>query len=149
MAKRCLNVVRNRNLRQEICPHVAVKVWQRDLQSCWEYSSLCYTHIQCQSTTSIASLHLWGATWWPNVAWMLSEIGIWGKKSAPNVAVKVWQRDLQSCWEYSSLCYTHIQCQSTTSIASLHLWGATWWPNVAWMLSEIGIWGKKSAPMWL
>ena len=31
MAKRFLRVGRNRNLRQEICPHVAVKVWQRAL----------------------------------------------------------------------------------------------------------------------
>jgi len=26
MTKHCLTVIRNRNLRQEICPHVAVKV---------------------------------------------------------------------------------------------------------------------------
>ena len=33
----------------------------------------------------------------------------------------IWQRDLQSCWECSSLCYTPIQCQTTTTVASLHL----------------------------
>ena len=62
MAKHCLRVGRNQNLRQEICPHVAVIVWQRALEICWECSLLCYTPIQCQSTTIIASLHLWGAT---------------------------------------------------------------------------------------
>ena len=34
MAKHCLEVGRNRNLRQEICPHVAVKVWWRALEIC-------------------------------------------------------------------------------------------------------------------
>ena len=58
MAKHCLKVGRNQNLRQEICQHVAVKVWWRDLQSCWECSSTCYAHIQCQTSTAIASLHL-------------------------------------------------------------------------------------------
>ena len=82
MAKCCLKAGRNRNLRQEICHHVAVKVWRRALEMCWECSSLCYILIQCQSTTILASLHLWGATWWPNVAWKPAEIGIWGKKSA-------------------------------------------------------------------
>ena len=83
MAKHCLKASRNQNLRQEICPHVAVKVWQRALEICWECSPLCYTHIQCQSTTILVSLHLWGATWWPNIAWKPAEIKIWGKKSAP------------------------------------------------------------------
>ena len=264
---------RNRNLRQEICPHVAVKVWQRALEICWECSSLCYTPIQCQSTTILASLHLWGATWWPNVAWKWQKsesearnlppcgcksmtegprnmLGVFitllytytmpinyysskptslrchlmakrclkvsrnrnlRQEICPHVAVKVWQRALEICWECSSLCYTLIQCQSTTILASLHLWGATWWPNVGWKwqksesearnlppcgcksmtegprnmlgvfitllytytmpinyysskptslrchlmakrclkVAEIGIWGKKSAPMWL
>ena len=83
MAKHCLEVGRNRNLRQEICPHVAVKVWWRALEICWMCSSTCYAHIQYQTSTTIASLHLWGATWWPNITWKWAEIGIWGKKSAP------------------------------------------------------------------
>ena len=69
MAKHCLKVSRNQNLRQEIHQHVAQKVWWRDLQSCWECSSTCYAHIQCQTSTTIASLHLWGATWWTNTDW--------------------------------------------------------------------------------
>jgi len=85
MAKHCLKASRSKSkyLRQEICPHVAVKVWQRALEICWECSSLCYTHIQCQTPTILGSLHLWGATWWPNIAWKPAEIKIWGKKSAP------------------------------------------------------------------
>ena len=121
-----------------------------DLEECWSCPSLCYILIQCQSTTIVASLHLWGATWWPNVAWMLAgaEIGIEGRKKSEiwhYVAVKVCWRDLQSRWECSSTCYTPIQCQSTTIVASLHLWGATWWPNVASKSAEIGIWGEKTA----
>ena len=34
MAKHCLEVGRNQNLRQEICPHVAVKVWWGALEIC-------------------------------------------------------------------------------------------------------------------
>ena len=85
MDKHCLEVGSwNRNLRQEICPHVAVKVWWRALEMCWMCSLTCYAPIQCQTSTMIASLHLWGATWWPNIAWKSAEIGIWvGKKSAP------------------------------------------------------------------
>ena len=129
---------RNQNLRQEICPHVAVKVWKRALEICWECSSLCYTHIQCQSTTILGSLHLWGATWWPNIAWMpeASRNQNLRQEICPHVAVKVWKRALEICWECSSLCYTHIQCQSTTILGSLHLWGATWWPNIAWKPSQ-------------
>src|SRR6056300_292810 len=56
MAKQCLKASRNQNLRQEIGAHVAVKVLQRALEICWECSSLCYTHIQCQSTTILVSL---------------------------------------------------------------------------------------------
>ena len=83
MAKRCLKVSRNRNLRQEIFSHVAVKVWWRALEICWMCSLACYAPIQCQTSSIIASLHLWDATWWPNVAWKSAEIGIWGKKSSP------------------------------------------------------------------
>ena len=83
MAKHCLKASRNQNLRWEICPHVAVKVWQMALEICWECSSLCYTHIQCQLITILVSLHLWGATWWPNIVWKPAEIKIWGEKSAP------------------------------------------------------------------
>jgi len=185
--------------RQEICHQVTVKVWQRALESCWECSSLCYTLLQCQSTTILSSLHLWGATWWPNVAWKSAEnpnlrqeicppcgcktmtegprimLGVFitllytyimpinhysikptslrchlmakcclkvSRKSKsearnlPSSGVKVWQRGLQSCLECSSLYYTPIQCQSTTILSSLHLWGATWWPNDAWKLTE-------------
>ena len=45
-------------MRQETGQHGAVKVWQRDLQSCWECSSLCYIPVECQTTTIVASLHL-------------------------------------------------------------------------------------------
>ena len=149
MAKHCLEASRNQNPRQEICPHVAVKVWQRALEICWECSSLCYTHTQCQSsyyTSKPTSLrcHLMAKH-----CLKASRNQNPRQEICPHVAVKVWQRALEICWECSSLCYTHIQCQSTTILVSLHLWGATWWPNIAWKPAEIKIWGKKSAPMWL
>jgi len=105
---------KNRDLRQETGQHGAVKVWQRDLQSCWECSSLCYTPIKCQTTTTVASLHLWGATWWPNVTWEWAKNWDLRQETGQHGAVKVWQRDLQSCWECSSLWYTPLQCQTTT-----------------------------------
>ena len=108
-------------LRHETCQHGAVKVWWRALQSCWECSSLCYTPIQCQTSTIVAPACCYTPTWWPNLPWEV------GRKSRffPDLrhetrqhgAVKVWWRALQSCWECSSLCYTPIQCQTTTIVA--------------------------------
>ena len=61
------------DLRHETCPHGAVKVWWRDLQSCWECSSTCYTPIQYQRTTIAAPTWWHTSTWWPNVGWELAE----------------------------------------------------------------------------
>ena len=89
MAKHCLKVGRKSkflpNLRQETCLHGAVKVWWRALQSCWECSSLCYTCIQCQTSTIVASLHLWGTTWWPNVAWKSAGNWIFAQSETRNL----------------------------------------------------------------
>ena len=58
MAKHCLIISRKSRffpeLRHEICPQVAVKVCRKDLQSCRECSSTCYTPKQCQTTTIAA-----------------------------------------------------------------------------------------------
>jgi len=67
LAKHCLRVGRNWDLRQETCLHVAVKVWWMDLQSCWECSSTCYIHRQCQTTTIVAPACYYTPTWWPNL----------------------------------------------------------------------------------
>ena len=77
----------NRDLRQETCLHVAVKVWWMDLQSCWECSSTCYTPIQCQTTTIAAPTWCHTPTWWPNIAWSVGRKSAifdlnWGKKPA-------------------------------------------------------------------
>ena len=71
MAKCCLKVGRNRNLRQEICHHVAVKVWQRALEICWMCSSTYYTHRLFQTSTIVASTWLYTPTWWPNMSHIL------------------------------------------------------------------------------
>ena len=158
MAKCDLKASRNfgYTLWQEICHQVAVKVWQRALEICWECSSLCYTPIQCQSSTIIASLHLWGATWWPNDAWMLAEnqeFFLISEEACQHGAVKVWWRALQSCWECSSTCYTPIQCQTSTIAAPACWYTPTWWPNIGWELAEnrdfFLIWGMNPAYMGL
>ena len=293
MAKHCLTSRQKirffPDLRHETCQHVAVKVWWRDLQSCWECSSTCYTPIQCQTTTIAAPTWCHTPTWWPNIAdqsaenqiffrseaWNLPTCGCksmvegltimlgvfinllythtmpnnhycstymmayphlmakrclrvgrksdffrseaWnlptcgcksmvegltimlgvfinllythtmpnnhycstymmayphlmakrclrvGRKSrffpdlrhetCQHVAVKVWWRDLQSCWECSSICYTPIQCQTTTIAAPTWWHTPTWWPNVVWESARksdfFQIWGMKPANMWL
>ena len=82
MAKHCLIVGRNSwffpDLRHETHQQVAVKVWWKDLQSCVECSSTCYTPIQCQTTTIAAPTWWHIPSWWPNVpqrsSWLISEI---------------------------------------------------------------------------
>jgi len=77
MAKHCLRVGRKSrffpDLRHETCQHGAVKVWWRALQSCWECSSLCYTPIQCQTSTIAAPACCYNPTWCSNIAWELAE----------------------------------------------------------------------------
>ena len=69
MAKLVESWQKIKNLRHETCQHGAVKVWWRDLQSCWECSSTCYTPIQCQTSTIAAPTWWHTPTWWPNIAW--------------------------------------------------------------------------------
>ena len=124
---------RKLSLRHETCQHVAVKVWWRDLQTSWECSLPCYAPIQCQTSTIVAPEWLYTPTWWPNSPWS------WKKNEIfPNLrhercqSVKIWL----SWWECWSPCYTPTKCQTNTIVASLHLWGTTWWPNIAWKSAE-------------
>ena len=87
-------------------PTWAVKVWWRDLQSCWECSSLVIHPIQCQTSTIQQPTCCYTPTWWPN----LPEVGRKSRffpdlrhETRQHGAVKVWWRALQSCWECSSL----------------------------------------------
>ena len=41
-------------MREEKRQRLAVKVWWRGLQSCWECPGPCYTPNQCQTTTIVA-----------------------------------------------------------------------------------------------
>ena len=135
MTKHCLIVGRNSwffpDLRHETCQHGAVKVWWRDLQSCWECSSTCYTPIQCQTTTIVAPTWWHTPTWWPNIAWELAEnpdfFLIWGKK----LVVEVGWRDLQPCWECYWPCYIPNQCQTSIIQQPTCCYTPTWWPNVS------------------
>jgi len=143
----------NRDLRHETCLHVAVKVWWIDLQSCWECSSTCYAHIQCQTATIAAPTWCHTPTWWSNIAWKSAENRDLRHETCLHVAGKVWWRALLSCWECSSTCYTPIQCQTTTIAAPTWCHTPTWWPNIAWQSAEnqdfFRIWGMKPAYMWL
>ena len=144
-----------------------------------ECSSLCYTHIQCQSTTILVSL----LSEVPLDGQTLSESGEKFESEARNrnlppcgcksmtdgprnmlgvfitllytytmpinyysskptslrhlreekrqrLAVKVWWRALQRCWECSGPCYIHIQCQTTTILAPTCWHTTTWRPDV-------------------
>ena len=147
MAKHCLKVGRKSrifpDLRQETCPHVAVKVWQSGPRNhAGSVHQLCYTPRQCQSTTILASLHAAdSATWWPNIAWKLAGnrefFLIWGKKPVPPCGCKsMTDGPRNHAGSVHQLCYTPRQCQSTTILASLHAAiGPTWWPNIAWKLA--------------
>ena len=142
----------NRDLRQETCLHVAVKVWWMDLQSCWECSSTCYTPIQCQTTTIAAPTWCHTPTWWPNIAWQSAEnqkIFDLRQETCLHVAVKVWWMDLQSCWECSSTCYTPIQCQTTTIAAPTCCIPPLDGQTLPESRQKIEIWGMKPANMWL
>ena len=117
MAKHCPEVGRKSrffpDLRHETRQHGAVKVWWRALQSCWECSSLCYTPIQCQTSTILASLHaaicpLDGQTLPEELAENRNFFLDLRHETCQHGAVKVWWRALESCWECSSLSYTSI-----------------------------------------
>ena len=159
MAKHCLRAQQKiemfPDLRHEICPHVAVKVWQRALQSVLGvFITFLYTYTMPNNHYSSKPTSLRCHLMAKHCLRAQQKIEMFPDlrhEICPHVAVKVWHRGpYNQCWECSSLSYTPIQCQTTTILASLHLWGATWWPNVAWIIGQkIGIWGKKSALMWL
>ena len=76
---------------------------------------------------------------------------IWGDETRQHGAVKVWWRALQSCWECSSLCYTSIQCQTSTIVAPACCYIPTWWPNLfeSWQKIEIFSWSEAwNPPTW-
>jgi len=90
----CLEVNRNRKNKkseanfqishtvgQEICPHVAVKVWWGAwLEICWMCSSTCYAPIQCQTSTIIEQAYISKVTLDCQTlpgSWKSAEIGIW------------------------------------------------------------------------
>ena len=151
MAKHCLKASRNQNLRQEICPHVAVKVWKRALEICWECSSLCYTHIQCQSTTILGSLHLWGATWWPNIAYESQQKSKSEARNLPPCGCKSMKEGPRNMLGvFITLLYPYTMpinyySRKPTSLRCHLMAKHCLWKPAA----EIKIWGKKSAPMWL
>jgi len=150
MAKHYLKVGRKSKSEAWNLPTSDCKSMWKDLQSCWECSSTCYTPIQCQ-TTNIVALTWWHTpTWWPNIAWKSAENQNLRHETRQHVAVKVWWVDLQSCWECSSTCYIHLYIAKQPLFNNLHaaippLDGQTL--SVCWQ--KIEIWGMKPANMWL
>ena len=144
------------DLRHETCPHVAVKKWQRALQYCWECSSLSYTPIQCQTTTILASLHHWGATWWPilSESWQKIEIFSWSEAwNLPSCGCKSMTGGLTIVLGvFITVLYTYTMpnnhYSSKPTSLRCHLMA-----NLVWKLAEnqdfFLIWGMKPALMWL
>ena len=157
MAKHCLEVGRKliffSNLRHETRQHGAVKLCWRDLQSCWECSSLCYTPIQCQTSTILAPACCYTPTWWPNFAWELAENWdfswseawnppTWGCKSmveGPTIMLGV----------FITLLHTHTMPNIYYCSTCACCYIPTWWPNLSESWQKILIWGMKPANMGL
>ena len=149
MAKRCLKVSRNRNLRQEICPHVAVKVWQRALEiMLGVFITLLYTYTMpinyYSSKPTSLRCHLMAKR-----CLKVSRNRNLRQEICPHVAVKVWQRALEiMLGVFITLLYTYTMpinyYSSKPTSLRCHLMAKRWMK-----VTEIGIWGKKSAPMWL
>ena len=124
------------------------------LQSCWECSSLCYTSIQCQTSTIQATYMLLYPHLMAKLAWSWQEIEIFSWSEAwnpPTWGCKSMVEGLQSCWECSSLCYTSIQCQTSTIQAPTCCYTPTWWPNLpeSWQEIEIFSWSEAwNPPTW-
>ena len=114
MAKRCLEVGRNRKIRKTEArnlPPCGCKSMVEGLRIMLNvFINLLCTYIICQTSTTIASLHLWGATWWPNILpGSRHRNRNLRQEICPHVAVKVWWRALEICWMCSSwTCYAHI-----------------------------------------
>ena len=161
MAKLAWELAENRDffpdLRHETCQHGAVKVWWRALQSCWEcYITLLYTHTM-PNIYYCSNLH---AVIPPLDGQTCLRVGRKSRffpdlrhETCQHGAVKVWWRALQSCWECSSPCYTPIQCQTSTIVATYMLLYPHLMAKLAWELAEnrdfFLIWGMKPANMGL
>ena len=145
MAKHCLRVGWKLrffpDLRHETRQHGAVKVWWRDLQSCWECSSLCYTSIQCQTSTIQQPTCCYTPTWWPNIALRV------GRKSRFFSWSEAWNPPTWGCKsmvEGLIIMLVSVHWPSYTSIPMPNIYYSsnltccytpTWWPNIA---QEVG-----------
>ena len=88
MAKPALKLAGKRDffpdLRHENRQHGAVKVWWRDLQSCWWCYWPSYTSNQCQTSTIQQPTCCYTPTWWPNLPWSWLEIEVFSWSEAWN-----------------------------------------------------------------
>jgi len=157
MAKLVWELAENQDLRHETRQHGAVKVWWRALQSCWECSSLCYTSIQCQTSTILAPAWCYTPTWWPNLSESWQKIKIfswseawnpptWGCKSmveGPKIMLGV----------FITLLYIHttpnIYYSSTCMMLYPHLMAKLVWELAENQDFSWSIWGMKPANMGL
>ena len=160
MAKHCLRAQQKieifPDLRHEICPHVAVKVWQRALQSVLGvFITFLYTytmpnnHYSSKPTSlrcHLMAKHCLRAQQkieifsWYSEAWNLPT----------HVAVKVWQRALQSVLGvFITFLYTYTMPNNHYSSKPTSLRCHLMAKRCHGSGQKIGIWGKKSALMWL
>ena len=151
MAKHCLRVGRKSRSEAWNLPTCGCKSMVEGLTiMLGVFINLLYTYTMPNNHYCSKPTWCHTPTWWPNIAWESAENRDLRHETCQHVAVKVWWRDLQSCWECSSTCYTPIQCQTTTIAASLHdaippLDGQT----LPESRQKIEIWGMKPANMWL
>ena len=116
----------------------------------------CYTPIQCQTTTILASLHLWGATWWPilSESWQKIKIFSWSEAwNLPSCGCKSMTGGLTIVLGvFITVLYTYTMpnnhYSSKPTSLRCHLMA-----NLVWKLAEnqdfFLIWGMKPALMWL
>ena len=160
MAKHCLTIGRKSwffpDLRHETCQQVAVKVWWRDLQSCWWCYWPSYTSNQCQTSTIQQPTCCYTPTWWPNLPWSWLEIEIFSWSEAWNLPTWGCKSMVEGVTimlgVFITLLYTHtmpnIYYCSTCMLLYPHLMA-----KLVWELAEnwdfFLIWGMKPANMGL
>ena len=110
-------------------PHRAVKVWWRDLQSCWWYYWPSYTSNQCQTSTIQEPTCCYTPTWWPNLPWSWLEIEIFSWSEA-------WNPPTWGC--KSMVEVTTMNTKSKKTIMEMMVWtvDGDWseYVSVAWLV---------------
>ena len=117
--------------------------------------SIHLTRVNCSRLSGLPCCYT--PTWWPNLSesWQKIEIFPWSEAwNPPTWGCKSMVEGPTIMLGISSLCYTSIQCQTSTIVAPACCYTPTWWPRkLVWELAEKRdfslIWGMKPANMGL